>query len=103
MVELDACNGVPREAKLLCPQTALAVALPLDGPRGAENFSTREFLPSETYRLPCESKANAVGVSRPEPETCPPRVGGAAGKILLSDHRVGGGRSLAVQHSRAKP
>ena len=58
-----ACPGV---AKLLCPHTALAVALPLDGPNGAENFSTREFLPSDTYRLPCESKASAVGVSKPD-------------------------------------
>src|ERR1039458_3721897 len=71
IVELDVCGGAPRVAKLLCPHTALAVGFPPDGPKGAENFSTREFLPSDTYKLPCESKASAVGVSKPDPETCP--------------------------------
>src|ERR1035437_2442919 len=74
IVELDACSGAPRVAKLLCPHTALAVGFPPDGPRGAENLSTREFLPSETYRLLCESKTSAVGGSKPEPVTCPPAL-----------------------------
>ena len=74
IVELDACCGTPRVAKLLCPHTALAAAFPADGPNGAENFSTREFLPSDTYRLPCESNASAVGVSKPDAETCPPAL-----------------------------
>ena len=74
IVELDACCGVPRVAKLLCPHTAVAVGFPPDGPKGAENLSTREFLPSDTYKLPCESKTSAVGVSKPEPVTCPPEL-----------------------------
>src|ERR1035437_10207502 len=74
IVEFDACCAAPRVAKLLCPHTTLAVGLPPDGPNGAENFSTREFLPSDTYRLPGESKTSAVGVSKPEPETGPPAL-----------------------------
>src|ERR1035437_5147242 len=74
IVELDAGCAAPRVAKLLCPHTPLAMGFPPGGPNGAENFITREFLPSDTYRLPCASKTSAVGVSKPEPETGPPAL-----------------------------
>ena len=74
IVEPDASCGGTRVAKLLCPHTAFAVGFPTDGPKGAENLSTRAFLPSDTYRLPCASKASAFGVSKPAPETCPPAL-----------------------------
>ena len=88
-----------RVAKLLCPQTALAVGLPPDGPKGAENLSTREFLPSDTYRLPCESKANAVRRVETGAGNLSAGIGGVAEKILLTDYRIGGRLRLAVQHS----
>src|SRR5689334_22364188 len=72
MVDALACCGMPREVKLLCPQTVVAVGLGAVGPSGAAKRRTRELRPSDTYRFPGASNASPLGVSNAAPVTVPP-------------------------------
>src|SRR5262249_18810610 len=68
MVDALACCGTPREVKLLCPQTVVAVGFGAVGPNGAAKRRTRELRPSDTYRFPGASNASPLGVSNAPPE-----------------------------------
>src|SRR5215813_1819873 len=72
MLVFEGCVGAPRLEKFDWPITAVAVAEGAVGPRGAENFKTRELLKSETKRFRWASKARPAGVSNPDAVTVPP-------------------------------